>query len=145
MNDVFFKPSLSVNSLVSENNSIDIERFQLFLEAYYEWLQTTKITLNNVVGTFVVGETIVGSNSAAIGKVIQVTSTELIVKITSELKVFDQYETITGQTSGATSTINSIKDNVVRASGNILNYKNIETSIDKYVLYLKDELYPSVE
>ena len=144
MNDVFFKPSLSVNSLVNENSSIDTERFQLFLEAYYEWLQTTKITLNNVVGTFVVGETVFGSNSATTGKVIQVTSTTLIVKITSELKVFDQYETITGQTSGATSTINSIKDNVVRASGNVLNYKNIETSIDKYVLYLKDELYPSL-
>ena len=144
MNDVFFKPSLGVNSLVNENSSIDSEKFQLFLEAYYEWLQTSTITLNTVVGTFVVDETIVGSNSGAIGKIIQITTTSLIVKITSERKVFDQYETITGQTSNATSTIYSIKDNIVRASGNVLNYKNIETSIDKYVSYLKDELYPSL-
>ena len=144
MNDVFFKPSLSVNTLVNENSSIDTERFKLFLEAYYEWLQTTTITLNTTVGTFQVGETILGSGSGATGQVIQVTSTTLIVKITSERKVFDQYETITGQTSNATSSIYGIKDNVVRASGNILNYKQIETSIDKYVSYLKDELYPSL-
>jgi hypothetical protein len=144
MNDVFFKPSLGINSLINENSSIDLERFQLFLEAYYEWLQTATITLNTIVGTFVVDETIIGSNSGAIGKIIQITSTTLIVKIISERKVFDRYETITGQTSNATSTINLIKDNIVRASGNVLNYKNIETSIDKYVLYLKDELYPSL-
>ena len=144
MNDVFFKPSLSVNTLVNENSSIDAERFKLFLEAYYEWLQTTKITLNSTVGTFQVNEIILGSGSGATGKVIQVTSTTLIVKITSERKVFDQYETITGQTSNATSFVYGIKDNVVRASGNVLNYKQIETSIDKYVSYLKDELYPSL-
>jgi hypothetical protein len=144
MNDVLFKPSLSVNSLLTENSSIDVEKFQLFLEAYYEWLQTTTITLNNVVGKFVVGETIIGSVSGTIGKVIQVTSTTLIVKIISERNVFDQYEKITGQTSKAISTAHSIKDNVIRASGNVLTYKNIETSIDKYVLYLKDELYPSI-
>jgi hypothetical protein len=144
MNDVLFKPSLSVNTLLSENSSIDIEKFQLFLEAYYEWLQTTTFVLKTTIGTFVAGETIIGSLSGATGKVIQATSTTLIVKIISERKVFDRYETITGQTSNATSTINSIKDNVVRASSNVLNYKNIETSIDKYVLYLKDELYPSL-
>jgi hypothetical protein len=144
MNDVLFKPSLSVNTLLNENSSIDIERFQLFLEAYYEWLQTTTVVLKNTTGTFVVGETIIGGVNGATGKIIQVTSTTLILKIVSERKVFDPYETITGQTSGASSTINSIKDNIVRASGNVLNYKNIETSIDKYVLYLKDELYPSL-
>lgn len=144
MNDVFFKPSLSVNTLVNENSSIDAERFQLFLEAYYEWLQTTTITLNTTVGTFQVGETILGSESGATGKVIQVTSTTLIVRVTSERKVFDQYETITGQTSNATSFVYGIKDNVVRASGNVLNYKQIDTSIDKYISYLKDELYPSL-
>jgi len=135
---------MSVNSLIGENNSIDSEKFQLFLEAYYEWLQTTTITLNDTTGTFVVGEIILGDTSGAIGKVIQVTSTELIVKVSSEIKIFDQYETIVGSTSNASSTVYSIKDNVVRASGNILNYRQIETSIDKYVLYLKNELYPSI-
>ena len=144
MNDAFFKPSLGVNALINENTSIDTEKFKLFLEAYYEWLQTTKITLNSTVGTFQVNEIILGSESGATGKVIQVTSTTLIVKITSERRVFDQYETITGQTSNATSIAYAIKDNIVRASGNLLNYKQIDTSIDKYVSYLKDELYPSL-
>lgn len=143
MNDVFFKPSLNVESFIGENSSVNTERFSLFVKAYYEWLQSTTITLTSKTGTFVVGETVVGASSGSLAKIKEVKTNSIIVAPTSRT-VFVYTETVTGQTSGATAKISAIKDNVGRASGNLLNYKNIETSIDEYVDYLREELYPSI-
>jgi hypothetical protein len=143
MNDVFFKPSLNVESFIGENSSVNTERFLLFVKAYYEWMQSTTITLTNKTGTFVVGETVVGASSGALATIKEVKANSIVVAPTSRT-VFVYTETVTGQTSGATATISIIKDNVGRASGNILNYKNIETSVDQYVEYLREELYPSI-
>ena len=143
MNDVFFKPSLNVESFIGENSSVDTERFLLFIKAYYEWMQSTTVSLTNKTGTFVVGETVVGATSGAIGSIKEVKTNSIVIAPTSRT-VFAYAESIAGQTSSATATISVIKDNVGRASGNILNYKNIETSIDKYVDYLREELYPSI-
>jgi len=143
MNDTFFKPSLNIESFIGENSSVNTERFLLFVKAYYEWMQSTTLSLTNKTGTFVVGETIVGATSGAIASIKEFKTNSIVIASTSRT-VFAYSESITGQTSGATATINIIKDNVGRASGNILNYKNIETSIDKYVDYLREELYPSI-
>jgi hypothetical protein len=143
MNDAFFKPSLNVESFIGENSSVNTERFLLFIKAYYEWMQSTTLSLTNKTETFVVGETIVGATSGAIGSIKEVKTNSIIIAPTSRT-VFAYAESITGQTSGAIATISIIKDNVGRASGNILNYKNVETSIDKYVDYLREELYPSI-
>jgi len=143
MNDSFFKPSLNVESFIGENSSVNTERFMLFVKAYYEWMQSTTLSLTNKTGTFVVGETIVGATSGAIGSIKEVKTNSIIIAPTSRT-VFAYAESIAGQTSSATATINVIKDNVGRASGNILNYKSIETSIDNYVDYLREELYPSI-
>ena len=143
MNDAFFKPSLNVESFIGENSSVNTERFLLFMKAYYEWMQSTTLSLSNKTGTFVVGETVVGATSGALATIKEVKTNSIIIAPTSRT-VFAYAESITGQTSGATATINIIKDNVGRASGNILNYKNLETSVDKYVDYLKEELYPSI-
>ena len=143
MNDTFFKPSLNVESFIGENSSVNTERFLLFMKAYYEWMQSTTLSLTNKTGTFVVGETIVGATSGALATIKEVKTNSIIIAPTSRT-VFAYAESITGQTSGATATINIIKDNVGRASGNILNYKNLESSVDKYVDYLREELYPSI-
>jgi hypothetical protein len=143
MNDAFFKPSLNVESFIGENSSVDTERFLLFMKAYYEWMQSTTLSLTNKTGTFVVGETIVGAISGAIASIKEVKTNSIVIAPTSRT-VFAYTESVTGQTSGATATINVIKDNVGRASGNILNYKNLETSVDTYVDYLREELYPSI-
>jgi hypothetical protein len=143
MNDAFFKPSLNVESFIGENSSVDTERFLLFMKAYYEWMQSTTLSLTNKTGTFVVGETIVGAISGATASIKEVKTNSIVIAPTSRT-VFAYTESVTGQTSGATATINIIKDNVGRASGNILNYKNLETSVDKYVEYLREELYPSI-
>ena len=143
MNDVFFKPSLNVGSFVGENSSVDTERFLLFMQAYYEWMQSTTLTLTDKTGTFVVGETVVGVSSGANAIVKEVKTNSIIVKLTTRT-VFDYNEVVDGQTSNATATVNITKDNVGRATGNVLNYKTLETSVDKYVDYLREELYPSI-
>jgi hypothetical protein len=142
MNDANFKPSLHVDKFVPEDYALDTERFLVFLRAYYEWLQTTKITLTGISGTFVRNETVTASGGG-VGVIKEVGTGYIILQMTSRLS-FNRAETITGGTSNATATIRTIKDNVVRASGNISNYRNAELSIDNYVSYLREELYPSI-
>ena len=143
MSDAFFKPSLNVGSFIGENPSVNTERFLLFIKAYYEWMQSTTLTLTNKTGTFVVGETVVGASSGASATIVEVKTSSIVVQLVSRT-IFNYSEIINGQTSSATATISTTKDNVGRASGNLLNYKTLETSVDKYVDYLKEELYPSI-
>ena len=142
MNDANFKPSLHVDKFVPEDYSLDSEKFLVFLRAYYEWLQTTKINLTGVSGTFVRDETVTASGGG-VGVIKEVGTGYIIIKMTSRLP-FNHAETISGKTSNATATIRTIKDNAIRASGNISNYRNAELSIDNYVSYLREELYPSI-
>ena len=143
MNDAFFKPSLNVGSFIDENSSVNTERFLLFIKAYYEWMQSTTLTLTSTTGTFVVGETVVGASSGASATIVEVKTSSIVVQLLSRT-IFNYREIVNGQTSSATSTINALKDNVGRASGNLLNYRTLETSVDKYVEYLREELYPSI-
>ena len=113
------------------------------MQAYYEWMQSTTITLTSKTGTFVVGETVVGATSGATAIIKEVKTDSIIVKLTTRT-VFNYSEVVEGQTSNATATVNITKDNVGRATGNVLNYKTLETSVDKYVDYLREELYPSI-
>jgi hypothetical protein len=143
MNDTFYKPSLNIESFIGENPSVDTEKFALFLKAYYEWLQSTTITLKSISGTFVAGEDIVGDSFGATATVKEVKSGSLVVFLKTRIP-FSINEIVTGSTSAATGIITIVKDNVTRASGNVLNYKNLEFSVDKYVDYLREELYPSI-
>ena len=142
MADSNFKPSFGVETLLSGDLAVESEKFLLFMKAYYEWMQTTKIEITSTVGTFVKGETII-SASGAKAVIREVASGELIVQVDTR-KPFNLLEIITGQTSLATANISLVKDNVVRKTGKILDYRNLETSIDQYVDYLRDELYPSI-
>jgi hypothetical protein len=143
MLDPRFNPSLKVDSFFGDIFESDNERFLLFLKAYYEWLQTTKVEYTNLSGTFVRDETIVGSSSGAQASIKQLATGELVVKYIGT-KLFDRYETITGETSNATASVSWIKDNVVRATGQLLDNRTIENSVDIYVDYLREELYPSI-
>ena len=144
MSDSKFKPSFGIETILSGDLAADSEKFLLFMKAYYEWLQTSKIEFTDKVGTFQRGETIVGATVGATAKIKEIgISNDLTVSIETRVP-FNLYETVTGQTSGATATISSVVDNVVRRSGKLLDYRNIETSIDTYVDYLREELYPSI-
>ena len=143
MYDPTFNPSLKIDSFLGDSFFVENEKFLIFLKAYYEWLQTTKITHTGGSGTFVRDETITGSVSGSTGTIKEVLTGELVILLSSELP-FEFGETITGATSGATGVINSTKDNVVRASGQLLENRTIEHSVDKYVDYLREELYDSI-
>ena len=144
MSDSKFKPSFGIETILSGDLAADSEKFLLFMKAYYEWMQTSKIEFTDKVGTFQRGETIVGLTVGATAKIKEIgIANDLTVSIETRVP-FNLYETVTGQTSGATATISSVVDNVVRRSGKLLDYRNIETSIDTYVDYLREELYPSI-
>ena len=144
MSDSKFKPSFGIETILSGDLAGDSEKFLLFIKAYYEWMQTSKIEFTDKVGTFQRGETIVGATVGATAKIKEIgIANDLIVSIETRVP-FNLYETVTGQTSGATAKISSVVDNVVRRSGKLLDYRNIETSIDTYVDYLREELYPSI-
>ena len=143
MNDSQFQPSLNISSLVPSDIAQNSERFLLFLKAYYEWLQTTNITLENVDGTFVRDEDVVGNDSGAIGTVREVGTNYIVLKLKTK-RPFNVGEVVVGQTSDALANTKVIKDNIVRKTGKLSDYRNIEYSVDKYVDYLKDELYPSI-
>ena len=140
-----YKPSLSVTDLLSEELRNDSENFTLFLKAYYEWLQTVKVTFTDDSGTFQRDETITGDSSLATAVVKQVdTANNVLVVRMSSLRPFDLNETFAGGTSNATATILSLKDNVVRQTGQILNHRDATKTVDKYVEYLKNELYSTI-
>jgi hypothetical protein len=142
MSESKFKPSFGVETLLSGDLATESEKFLLFMKAYYEWMQTTKLDVTNQTGTFVRGETIIGS-SGATAVIKQINGSEIIVQVDTRLP-FSIHEVITGQTSAATAEISFVRDNVVRKTGKLLEYRNVETSIDTYIDYLKDELYPSI-
>lgn len=144
MSDSKFKPSFGIETILSGDLAGDSEKFLLFIKAYYEWMQTSKIEFTDKVGTFQRGETIIGATVGATAKIKEIgISSDLTVSVETRVP-FNLYETITGQTSGATAKISSVVDNVVRRTGKLLDYRNIETSIDTYVDYLREELYPSI-
>ena len=82
MSDYKFKPSFGVETLLSGDLAVESEKFLLFMKAYYEWMQTTKIEITSIVGTFVKGETII-SASGATAVVREVVVGELIVQVDS--------------------------------------------------------------
>lgn len=142
MAEVKFQPSQRVESFFSEDLGNDSERFLLFLKAYYEWLQTTKITYTSLSGTLQRDEVVTGTSGAT--ATIKEVGTGYIIVLVSSRVPFEIGETITGETSNATATVSTTKENVVRASGNLLNNRYIETTIDQYQDYLKAELYDSL-
>lgn len=143
MNEKSFNPSLMISSLLGEQVSNESELFLKFVEAYYEWMQSTRLEIVNASGTFTKGETIVGATSR-VSATIKEVGTDYLVVILSSKHPFSKSEVVTGQSSSATGTIYSYKDNVVRRSGNLVNYRDLDLSVDNYVDFLKDELFSSV-
>jgi len=134
--DTLFKPSLSIQNQIPK---LDDTSFQTLLAGYYEWLQTSKLEFYDSVGTFKNGEFIIGTTTKARALIKVVGSNYVVIKMITETP-FNLREQITGETSGATAYVFSIKDNVVRATGQYLNNKNPEKASGIYFDYLRDEL-----
>lgn len=119
------------------------ENFVSFLTAYYDWLHTSTFDISNLSGTFIAGEYIVGQTTKSTAKIVQIKNGQLIVQIESSLP-FRRGESIVGQTSSASADLDKINDNVLRTSANLINYRDLEKSVDKFADYLKFELYQSI-
>jgi len=141
-NAVYLNPNFLLENI---SPVLDDEAFLVFLELYYEWLQTTELSISSVSETFQKDEIVIGNTSGARGIIRLIKDGAIIVKATS-LKTFDLKETLTGQTSGATASLDDIKDNVLKHSANLLRNKIPEFASGKYLEYLKSEfnnLYPT--
>ena len=92
-----YRPSIPLPELLCDEIREGSEDLLLFLQAYYEWLQTCTLIYTDVSGTFTKGETVTGSTSSANGiiKVVDTANNQIIVK-RGTLKPFDLQETITG-------------------------------------------------
>lgn len=142
MDNNTFNPALGISNFFPDD--VASENFLLFLKAYYEWLQTTKISFSSITGTFVRDEIVIGSISKATGVIKEVSGgVSVVIKSTSTVS-FDRYENIVGQTSGAIGVVSQVKDNVVRKTGKLIDYRTIDNSVDKYVDFLKEELYDNI-
>lgn len=130
------KPSLSVENLIP---NLDNANFLTFVKAYYEWMESCSVTFKDLSGTFTLGETVVGSVSSASGCVKQINGTTIVLKMFSK-ESFDSNETIQGNTSSATATVTTIKDNVLRAADNMVQNKSFDYASGEYYEYLKSEL-----
>ena len=142
-NEVFLQPSLAVQNLVPQ---LDEDSFLNFLKAYYEWLQSTKITFSGKIGNFTVGETIIGDNSKAKAIVKEKGTDFLVVKMLTD-RPFDLRETFEGQTSSAIASVQEVKDNIIRAASRTQKNRETHTSVDKYFEYIKSEFnkgFPTV-
>lgn len=136
-------PILRLNSIIPEGIYQNSPKFIEFLKAYYEWLHTTELEISDTVGTYTLGEYIVGQTSKSTAKILQIKENKIIVLIESSLP-FQRGESISGQTSSATSNISSIKDNILRSSANLISYRDLNLSVDKFSDYLKYEFYSSI-
>ena len=65
MDNNTFNPALGISNFFPDD--VASENFLLFLKAYYEWLQTTKISFSSITGTFVRDEIVIGSTSKSTG------------------------------------------------------------------------------
>lgn len=137
-------PGLNLRQVIPEGIYNSSENFVDFLKAYYEWLHTSTLTYIPLSGVFQKGEVIIGSTSKNVATISIIKSTtELVIFITGETP-FERDETIVGQTSGATGKIKSLSDNVLRQSQNLIDYRDVDKSVDKFTDYLKEELYHAV-
>jgi len=134
-NDVTNQPSLSVDTLLP---LLDNDNFETFLRAYYEWMESTKVSYVNATGTFVVGDIITGATSNSQGKVKYVASDHIVLEMYTK-KSFDIAELIQSGTN-VTATVSKSTDNVLRKADRLIESKSFDEGSGEYFEYLKSEL-----
>jgi len=102
----------------------------------YTIVDTITVGLTSISGTFTKNETITGGTSAATGKVIQVNTSNIVIRVVTG--TFQAAETITGGSSSATATVSTLTTNIGRG----LNFTGTPTNGTKvYVLHQASATY----
>ena len=138
-------PALSLRNVIPEGIYNNSESFVQFLKAYYEWMHTTEFTVEPISGTLLKGEALLGQTSKTSATISQVkeANTSYVVFVTGT-RPFEKFETLVGQTSGAEVRLLKIKDNVLRQSDQLGNYRDLNKTVDQFESYLKEELYYAI-
>lgn len=93
----------SASNLDASSTTIEDDKY---VDLGYTDLFVTKITYNNLSGTFDLGETVTGGTSSATGKIAWRTSTYM--ELINVSGTFQAAETLTGGTSSATATSTAV-------------------------------------
>ncbi len=175
--------STRLPSLLPEFIREDAPIFESFLSAYFEYLESEIITLEDtlelsgielesgtIVGsgnltyeddsqiliprtsildnaepdTFVVGEYVVGSISGSVAK-ITVRSGDTLYVDTISGTGFAIGETITGRDGGQTSKIKTYKENTIVANNRLLDYADIDQTLETFLSYFQKDFIPSLD
>ena len=175
--------STRLPSLLPEYIREDAPIFESFLSAYFEYLESEIITLEDtlelsgieleagtIIGdgnliyedesqiliprtsildnpepdTFVVGEYIVGSNSGSVAKITVRSGNTLYVDTISGTG-FAIGETITGRDGGQTSKIKTYKENSIVANNRLLDYADIDQTLETFLTYFQKDFIPSLD
>lgn len=135
-------PGINIKNIIPKEIYNNSENFVLFLKAYYEWMRTCSFTVSIISGIgFTKDETVVGLTSGGTAKVKQIKSGEIVVLVSTNSKPFNRGENIRGQTSNTVASLRGITDNVIRQTENLIDYRDVTKSVDKFSDSLKDELY----
>lgn len=138
-------PALSLRSVIPEGIYNNSDAFVEFIKAYYEWMHTAEFTVESISGTLLKDEAVLGQTSKTSATISQIkeANTSYVVFVTGT-RPFEKFETLVGQTSGAQVRLLKIKDNVLRQADQLINYRDLNKTVDQFESYLKEELYYAI-
>jgi hypothetical protein len=147
----FFSPADNISRLIPQNLQEDAEGIIQFLQAYYEWMETTTIILTEVDGE-VIPDSVWECRMGSKFKVVtwdESTSTAVVRRITrnptnSQVEVRSVSSEADSTETGNTALVFSIKDNIGRRLHEFSNSKDFELNLEEFVQDVKDSYFPQM-
>jgi hypothetical protein len=147
----FFSPADNISRLIPQNLQEDADGIIQFLQAYYEWAETTTIVLTELEGEVVPG-TIWECNMGSKFKVITWDSStgEVVARritrrpTNSQVNVYSITSEDDSTRTGNVAKVFSIKDNIGRRLQEFQNSKDFELNLEEFVKDVKDSYFPQM-
>lgn len=114
-----------------------------FVEHYYQFLEASELKLSSITGTFEISEEILVAVTSKTAKVLGTDSDNSRLFISKQDR-FEAGDIVSGLTSGATGTIVSITPNPLQSIEQLLAYRSIDTTVQKYFSNFKEEFLASI-
>jgi hypothetical protein len=147
----FFSPADNISRLIPQNLQEDAEGIIQFLQAYYEWMETTTIILTEIEGEVVPGS-VWECNMGSKFKVVtwnSETGEAVVNRLTrrptnSQVEVFSVVDENDSTKTGNSALVFSIKDNIGRRLHEFNNSKDFELNLEEFVQDVKDSYFPQL-
>ena len=117
--------------------------FIKFVEHYYNFLDSSELVLSGITGTFVNSEGLLVSTTLKASEVRGVDTDNSRLFIKSQNR-FVEGDVVSGLISGATGTIVSITPNPIRSIEELLDYKDIDSTVERFFGNFKDEFMATI-